>query len=250
MRLLSGRRAWSYEKENQAAPKSTILKTLCRIISPDSGAVYLDGEAIHEMPTKRVAQRLALLPQGAQAPAGITVGDLVEYGRFPYRSALSGLGEKDREIIRWALASTGMSSLEHREMERLSGGQQQRAWIAMALAQKTGLLFLDEPTTYLDISHQLDILYLLRRLNRENGVTIVMVLHDLNHAIMFSDYLVAIKDGMLHSAGTPQEVITQQALREIFDVEAEVITHPVLNVPVCLPFRITEQNKKTGGSNI
>lgn len=224
--------------------KSTILKTLCRIISPDSGAVYLDGEAIHEMPTKRVAQRLALLPQGAQAPAGITVGDLVEYGRFPYRSALSGLGEKDREIIQWALASTGMSSLEHREMERLSGGQQQRAWIAMALAQKTGLLFLDEPTTYLDISHQLDILYLLRRLNRENGVTIVMVLHDLNHAIMFSDYLVAIKDGTLHSAGTPQEVITQQALREIFDVEAEVITHPVLNVPVCLPFRITEQNKK------
>lgn len=224
--------------------KSTILKTLCRIISPDSGAVYLDGEAIHEMPTKRVAQRLALLPQGAQASAGITVGDLVEYGRFPYRSALSGLGEKDREIIQWALASTGMSSLEHREMERLSGGQQQRAWIAMALAQKTGLLFLDEPTTYLDISHQLDILYLLRRLNRENGVTIVMVLHDLNHAIMFSDYLVAIKDGTLHSAGTPQEVITQQALREIFDVEAEVITHPVLNVPVCLPFRITEQNKK------
>lgn len=229
--------------------KSTILKTLCRIISPDSGAVYLDGEAIHRMPTKRVAQRLALLPQGAQAPAGITVGDLVEYGRFPYRSALSGLGEKDREIIQWALASTGMSSLEHREMERLSGGQQQRAWIAMALAQKTGLLFLDEPTTYLDISHQLDILYLLRRLNRENSVTIVMVLHDLNHAIMFSDYLVAIKDGTLHSVGTPQEVITRQALREIFDVEAEVITHPVLNVPVCLPFRITEQNKKTGGSN-
>lgn len=224
--------------------KSTILKTLCRIISPDSGAVYLDGEAIHRMPTKRVAQRLALLPQGAQAPAGITVGDLVEYGRFPYRSALSGLGEKDREIIQWALASTGMGPLEHREMEKLSGGQQQRAWIAMALAQKTGLLFLDEPTTYLDISHQLDILYLLRRLNRENGVTIVMVLHDLNHAIMFSDYLVAIKDGTLHSAGTPQEVITQQALREIFDVEAEVITHPVLNVPVCLPFRITEQNKK------
>ena len=206
--------------------KSTILKTLCRIISP--------------VLTSRKPLHFSMF---------ITVGDLVEYGRFPYRSALSGLGEKDREIIQWALASTGMSSLEHREMERLSGGQQQRAWIAMALAQKTGLLFLDEPTTYLDISHQLDILYLLRRLNRENGVTIVMVLHDLNHAIMFSDYLVAIKDGMLHSAGTPQEVITQQALREIFDVEAEVITHPVLNVPVCLPFRITEQNKKTGGSN-
>lgn len=192
-------------------------------------------------------------PQGSVSDT-VTVTDMkgeVAIPANPQRIVdVSGLGEKDREIIRWALASTGMSSLEHREMERLSGGQQQRAWIAMALAQKTGLLFLDEPTTYLDISHQLDILYLLRRLNRENGVTIVMVLHDLNHAIMFSDYLVAIKDGMLHSAGTPQEVITQQALREIFDVEAEVITHPVLNVPVCLPFRITEQNKKTGGSNI
>lgn len=230
--------------------KSTILKTLCRIISPDSGAVYLDGEAIHRLPTKHVAQRLALMPQGAQAPAGITVGDLVGYGRFPYRSALSGLSENAREIIQWALASTGMNSLEHREMDRLSGGQQQRAWIAMALAQKTGLLFLDEPTTYLDISHQLDILYLLRQINRENGATIVMVLHDLNHATMFSDYLVAIKDGALHRVGTPKEVVTQQTLREVFDVEAEVITHPILNVPVCLPYRITEQNEKTGGSNI
>lgn len=182
-------------------------------------------------------------------PAGITVGDLVEYGRFPYRSALSGLGEKDREIIQWALASTGMSSLEHRERRGFREVNNSGHGSPWRWAQKTGLLFLDEPTTYLDISHQLDILYLLRRLNRENGVTIVMVLHDLNHAIMFSDYLVAIKDGILHSAGTPQEVITQQALREIFDIEAEVITHPVLNVPVCLPFRITEQNKKTGGSN-
>jgi len=224
--------------------KSTILKTLCRIISPDSGAVYLDGEAIHRTQRGGAPGGRPRRRGGPHPPAGITVGDLVEYGRFPYRSALSGIGEKDREIIQWALASTGMGLLEHREMERLSGGQQQRAWIAMALAQKTGLLFLDEPTTYLDISHQLDILYLLRRLNQENGVTIVMVLHDLNHAIMFSDYLVAIKDGILHSAGTPQEVITPQALREIFDVEAEVITHPVLNVPVCLPFRITEQNKK------
>jgi len=218
-------------------------------------ASYLENQ-VDYFATATIEEAVELRENGISAPILILgyvspsqYGDLVEYGRFPYRSALSGLGEKDREIIQWALASTGMSSLEHREMERLSGGQQQRAWIAMALAQKTGLLFLDEPTTYLDISHQLDILYLLRRLNRENGVTIVMVLHDLNHAIMFSDYLVAIKDGMLHSAGTPQEVITQQALREIFDVEAEVITHPVLNIPVCLPFRITEQNKKTGGSN-
>lgn len=221
--------------------KSTILKTLCRILSPDSGAVYLDGEAIHKLPTKAVAQKLALLPQGAQTPSGITVNDLVEYGRFPYRSSLGGLSAQDREIIGWALASTSMTALSYREMDQLSGGQQQRAWIAMALAQKTELLFLDEPTTYLDISHQLDILYLLRKLNRQNGVTVVMVLHDLNHAIMFSDYLVAIKNGALYASGTPAEIITPQTLREVFDVEAEVIKHPILNVPVCLPYRTTEQ---------
>ncbi len=223
--------------------KSTILKTLCRILYPDSGNVYLDGEIIHKMPTKLVAQKLALLPQGAQTPSGITVNDLVEYGRFPYRSSLGGLSVQDREIIGWALDITNMAELSQREMDQLSGGQQQRAWIAMALAQKTELLFLDEPTTYLDISHQLEILSLLRKLNRENGVTVVMVLHDLNHAIMFSDYLVAIKNGMLYASGTPTEIITPQTLREVFDVEAEVINHPILDVPVCLPYRITEQKE-------
>ena len=122
---------------------------------------------------------------------------------------------QDREIVEWALASTNMTELSYREMDQLSGGQQQRAWIAMALAQKTELLFLDEPTTYLDISHQLDILYLLRKLNQESGVTVVMILHDLNHAIMFSDYLVAIKNGMLYASGTPAEIITPQTLREV-----------------------------------
>lgn len=224
--------------------KSTILKALCRIISPDSGYVYLDGEEIHKMPTKIVAQRIALLPQGAQTPSGITVNDLVEYGRFPYRSSLGGLSAGDKDIVQWALASTGMTAFSNREMQELSGGQQQRAWIAMALAQNTELLFLDEPTTYLDISHQLDILYLLKKLNRNNGVTVVMVLHDLNHAIMFSDYLVAIKNGKLYNLGTPTEVITPQTLREVFGVEAEIINHPVLNVPVCLPFQTTEQTEK------
>lgn len=223
--------------------KSTILKTLCRILSPESGYVYLDGEAIHKMPTKLVAQKLALLPQGAQTPSGITVNDLVEYGRFPYRSSFGGLSAQDREIVLWALASTNMTELSRREMDQLSGGQQQRAWIAMALAQKTELLFLDEPTTYLDISYQLDILYLLRRLNQENGVTVVMVLHDLNHAIMFSDYLIAIKDGRLYASGAPVEIITPQTLREVFDVEAWVFNHPILNVPVCLPYRTAEHEK-------
>lgn len=221
--------------------KSTILKTMSRLMKPSEGAVYLDGESIHHMATKSVAQKLALLPQGAQTPSQITVADLVEYGRFPYRSKLTGLTSKDRAIISWALESTNMTELSSREMDQLSGGQRQRGWIAMALAQKTGILFLDEPTTYLDISHQLEILQLLRRLNIEQGVTIVMVLHDLNHAVMFSDYLITIKDGKKHKAGTPIEVITKDVLREVFDVEAEVIKHPVLGVPVCLPYGVKGQ---------
>jgi iron complex transport system ATP-binding protein len=218
--------------------KSTVLKTMTRLISPLSGVVYLEGKSIHAMPTKLVAQKLALLPQGVQIPSGITVRDLVEYGRFPYRTKLSGMSAKDNEIIEWALISTDMAGLSEREMDQLSGGQRQRGWIAMALAQKTGILFLDEPTTYLDISHQLEILQLLRRLNHEQGVTVVMVLHDLNHAVMFSDYMVAIKDGIKKYAGTPEEIVTPQMLRDIFNVEAAVIRHPVLDVPVCLPYGV------------
>lgn len=218
--------------------KSTILKTMSRVLAPSEGAVCLDGKSIHSMPTKLVAQKLAFLPQGTQTPAGITVGDLVEYGRFPYRAALSGLTSKDREIICWALACTNITEFAEREMDRLSGGQRQRGWIAMALAQKAGIMFLDEPTTYLDISHQLEILQLLRELNVQQGVTIVMVLHDLNQAIMFSDYLLAVKDGEKHSFGVPEDIMTPELLRDVFNVEAEIIRHPVLDVPVCLPYGV------------
>jgi iron complex transport system ATP-binding protein len=190
------------------------------------------------MPTKLVAQKLALLPQGARIPPGITVRDLVEYGRFPYRAALTGITARDRAIIEWALSCANMTELAEREMDQLSSGQRQRGWIAMALAQKTDILFLDEPTTYLDISHQLEILQLLRRLNTTQNVTIVMVLHDLNHAIMFSDYLAAIKDGKNYRSGIPEDIITPETLRYVFEVEAEVIRHPVLNVPVCLPYGV------------
>jgi iron complex transport system ATP-binding protein len=215
--------------------KSTILKTMARLITPSSGVVYLEGASVHAMPTKLVAQKLALLPQSAQVPAGITVQDLVEYGRFPHRARMSGMTAADCEVIEWALACTNMTQLAHREMDQLSGGQRQRGWIAMALAQKTGILFLDEPTTYLDISHQLEILQFLRELNTLEAVTIVMALHDLNHAIMFSDYLVAIKEGKKRYSGKPQDVITPTMLRDVFNVEAEVIQHPKLGVPVCLP---------------
>lgn len=221
--------------------KSTILKTLSRLLTPDEGTVCLDGECIHHAPTKTVARKLAVLPQGAQAPSGITVRDLVEYGRYPYRARLSGLTCKDKDIILWALKSTNMLELADREMDHLSGGQKQRAWIAMALAQKTGILFLDEPTAYLDISHQLEILQLLRQLNKKQGVTVVMVLHDLNHAIMFSNHLVAIKNGEKYLEGPPEQVVTPYMLREVFHVESEVIQHPVLNIPVCLPYGVKNQ---------
>ena len=221
--------------------KSTILKTMSRLIAPTEGVVCLRGKSIHSMPTKLVAQNLALLPQGAQTHSGITVADLVEYGRFPYRSKMSGLSLEYKKIIKWALACINMKEFADREMDQLSGGQIQRGWIAMALAQKTNILFLDEPTTYLDISHQLETLYLLQQLNIEQGVTIVMVLHDLNHAIMFSDYLIVIKEGKVHSTGSPEDVIIPQTLREVFDVGAEVIRHPILDVPVCLPYGVGGQ---------
>ncbi|SHN85408.1 ABC transporter ATP-binding protein [Desulfitobacterium chlororespirans] len=218
--------------------KSTILKAMSRLLAPSSGTVYLEGKPLYELPTKLVAQKLALLPQSAQIPQGITARELVEYGRFPYRRKLSGITAQDHEVVDWALACTNMAELAERDMDQLSGGQRQRGWIAMALAQKTGILFLDEPTTYLDISHQLEILQLLKKLNKEQSVTIVMVLHDLNHGIMFSDYLVAIKNGRKSYAGAPREVVTPAMLRDVFDVEAEVIQHPVLDVPVCLPYGV------------
>jgi iron complex transport system ATP-binding protein len=218
--------------------KSTILKTMTRLVKPLQGGVYLEGKSIHAMPTKLAAQKLALLPQGSQTPQGITVRELVEYGRFPYRTKLPGISAKDREIVEWALESTNMTELAEREMDQLSGGQRQRGWIAMALAQKTGVLFLDEPTTWLDISHQLEILQLLRRLNKEHRVTVIMVLHDINHAVMFSDYIVAIKDGTKKYAGAPDEIVTPTMLRDIFNVEAAVIRHPELDVPVCLPYGV------------
>lgn len=216
--------------------KSTILKTMARLLAPDQGTVYLEGASIYSMPTKSVAKKLALLPQSAQIPEGLTVQELAEYGRFPYRNRFSSLTQKDTDIIHWALQSTNMLELSKRELDQLSGGQRQRAWIAMALAQKTNILFLDEPTTFLDISHQLEILQLLKTLNTEHGVTVVMVLHDLNHAIMFSDYLVAIKDGATCYDGPPEALARPDILREVFNVKAAIMQHPALSTPVCLPY--------------
>ncbi|MDD3139297.1 MAG: ABC transporter ATP-binding protein [Lachnospiraceae bacterium] len=219
--------------------KSTILKCMSRLISPKEGCVCLDGQSIFKMPTKAVAKRLALLPQNSKTPEGITVEELVENGRFPYRKNMSRMTAEDRKIVEWAMEVCNIQEFAAREVDELSGGQRQRVWIAMALAQKTEILFLDEPTTYLDIAHQLDIMQLLSKLNKEQGVTIAMVLHDLNHAAMYSDCIVAIKDGEKICEGTPEEIITPKILAQVFDIKATILKHPVLNVPVCLPYGLT-----------
>jgi iron complex transport system ATP-binding protein len=216
--------------------KSTVLKAMARILKPRGGAAYLDGKAIHTQPTRQVAQQLAILPQSPQAPDGLTVQELVGYGRFPYQSGFGTLHNDDKRMIAWALTVTGMAPLAKRPVGELSGGQRQRAWIAMALAQDTKILLLDEPTTFLDLAYQLEVLQLLRHLNRNEGRTIVIVVHDLNHASRFADHIFAIKDGALVAQGAPQEVITPAIIQRVFDVEADVIPDPRTGVPLCIPY--------------
>ena len=224
--------------------KSTILKALTRLIPKDQGNVYLDGKPIYQIPTKEIARKLAILPQNAQCPDALTVEELVENGRYPHRRRFGGLTAEDREVVYWAMKACGVLDFAHREVDSLSGGQRQRVWIAMALAQKTDMLFLDEPTTFLDIAHQLDIMQLLVQLNREQGVTIVMVIHDLNHAAMFSDYVVAVRNGIKEFEGTPQQVITPEVLRIVFDVESVPFSHPVFHTQLCLPYDLCRHPSK------
>lgn len=216
--------------------KSTILKTLARMIRPVGGTVFLDGKSIHRQSTKDVAKQLAILPQSPSAPDGLTVYELISYGRFPHQQGFGTLSSQDKEMIRWAIHVTGMSAFSNRPVDQLSGGQRQRAWIAMALAQGTDMLFLDEPTTYLDMAHQLEVLHLLKQLNEEQQRTIVMVVHDLNHATRYAEHMVAIKEGRVISEGTPQQVMTGDVLREVFGIEADIVPDPRTGVPLCLPY--------------
>lgn len=224
--------------------KSTVLKAMTRLIPAKHGAVYLDGQSIYQMRTRDVARKLAILPQNAQCPDGMTVKELVANGRFPHRNGMKGLTDEDHRIIRWAMDACNISEFSVREVDSLSGGQRQRVWISMALAQKTDILFLDEPTTFLDIAHQLDIMHLLVSLNKEQGVTIVMVLHDLNHAAMFSDNIVAICNGEKYCEGSPEQVIVPEVLRNVFNVESAKLVHPVLNTPLCLPYDLCRNTSK------
>ncbi|MBU5444720.1 ABC transporter ATP-binding protein [Paenibacillus sp. MSJ-34] len=220
--------------------KSTILKAMARMMRPQAGTVFLDGKSIHSQPTKEVAKQLAILPQNPVAPEGLTVSELISYGRFPHQKGFGSLTKQDKEIIRWSIQVTGMGAFSDRPVDQLSGGQRQRAWIAMALAQGTNMLFLDEPTTYLDMAHQLEVLKLLQQLNGEQQRTIVMVVHDLNHATRFAQHMVAIKQGRIVSEGSPEEVMTQEVLREVFGIEADIIPDPRTGVPLCLPYELAQ----------
>lgn len=216
--------------------KSTILKTMARLHPAMSGAVYLDGRKIKETPTKEIAKRLAILPQTPEAPDDLSIYDLVSYGRTPYQAGFSRLNQHDREMIDWSLNVTGLADLKHKSLDALSGGQRQRAWIAMAIAQETKLLLLDEPTTYLDLAHQLEVLELLKKLNKEDQRTIVMVIHDLNHASRFADELVAIKAGKLIHQGTPEQVMDKEVLKEVFNIDTAIVTDPRTGKPAMISY--------------
>jgi len=215
--------------------KSTLLRALSRLLAPSRGQVLLDGRRIDRMPTKEVATVLGLLPQAPTAPEGLTVGDLVARGRHPHQAWYRQWSGDDEEAVAEALAWTGIADLAERPVDELSGGQRQRAWISMALAQGTELLLLDEPTTFLDLAHQVEVLELVTRLNTERGRTVVMVLHDLNLAARYADRLVAMKDGVIRAQGTPAEVITEPLLREVFGLDARVVPDPVAGTPMVVP---------------
>lgn len=215
--------------------KSTVLRSLARLLKPTSGTILLDGADMQRSRTKEIARKLAILPQSPVAPAGITVRELVGYGRFPHQGLLRSASAEDREAVDWAIELTNLNDYRDREVDTLSGGERQRAWIAMALAQKTDVLLLDEPTTYLDIHYQIEVLSLVRELNQTHGITVGWVLHELNQAAAYSDRIIMLKAGKVACQGDPRVVMTPEAIRQVFGIECCVISHPLGNVPVCLP---------------
>ncbi|WP_423494431.1 ABC transporter ATP-binding protein [Microbacterium esteraromaticum] len=218
-----------------ACGKSTLLKSLTRLLTPTSGRVMLDGHALHAQPTKQIARTVGLLPQGPVAPDGIRVVDLVQRGRYPHQRLFSPWSPEDERIVAEAMDATGVRHLSGRMVDELSGGQRQRVWMAVALAQSTPILLLDEPTTYLDLSHQLELLELCRNLNRSHGHTLVAVLHDLNQAARYADHIIAMHDGSVVATGAPDEVITESLLAEVFGLDARVLTDPESGSPLVVP---------------
>ncbi len=222
--------------------KSTLLRGMARLLKPRSGVVYLDGEDINQLPTKKVARNLAMLPQNPLAPEGLTVQDLVTQGRYPHHNWWQQWSKEDEEKVEAALEITKMVELRSRNLDTLSGGQRQRAWIAMTLAQDTDIILLDEPTTFLDLAYQMEILDLLWELHQSQGRTIVMVLHDLNQACRYGDYLVAIKAGEVYTEGKPDEVMTEGMVEEVFGIKSKIIIDPVAGTPLCIPISNLNKN--------
>ncbi|WP_374207268.1 ABC transporter ATP-binding protein [Streptomyces sp. APSN-46.1] len=218
-----------------ACGKSTLLRALSRMLKPSAGRVLLDGRAIGSLPAKKVAKTLGLLPQSSIAPDGITVSDLVSRGRYPHQGLLRQWSEEDERIVNESMASTGVAELAGRAVDELSGGQRQRVWIAMALAQQTPLLLLDEPTTYLDIQHQLDVLDLCAELHENQGRTLVAVLHDLNHAARYATHLIALRGGEVVAEGPPAEVVTAELVERVFGLRCRVISDPETGTPLVIP---------------
>lgn len=215
--------------------KSTLLRGLARLLKPRRGSVYLDSTSIFKLSTKKVARQLGILPQGPVAPEGLIVRDLVAQGRYPHQGWLQQWSKTDEWRVQQALDTTAMTHLADRPLETLSGGQRQRAWIAMALAQDTDILLLDEPTTFLDLAHQVEVLDLLSDLNQTEGRTIVMVLHDLNQACRYADHLVAVCQGRIFAQGAPSQVMTEEIVRHVFGLECRIVKDPVAGTPLCIP---------------
>jgi len=218
-----------------ACGKSTLLRALARLLKPAGGQVVLDGGDIAQLPSKEVAKRIGLLPQTSIAPEGISVIDLVSRGRYPHQTILKRWSDADERAVVEAMAATNVTSLSGRTVDELSGGQRQRVWVAMALAQETPLLLLDEPTTYLDITHQVELLELFTRLNRESGRTMVAVLHDLNQAARYATHLIAMRDGRIVAEGVPAEIVTAEMVHEVFGLRCRVIDDPESHTPLVIP---------------
>ena len=218
-----------------ACGKSTLLRGLSRLLKPAAGVVALDGKDIHTCPARELARTLGLLPQHPTAPDGITVRDLVGRGRYPHRGFFRSWSAKDDAAVQRALEATGTLELAGRDVDELSGGQRQRVWIAMALAQETDVLLLDEPTTFLDLAHQVEVLDLVTDLNRARGTTVAIVLHDLNLAARYADHIIAMKDGAVAAMGSPAEVVTEDLVRDVFRLESRVVPDPVSGTPLIIP---------------
>ena len=218
-----------------ACGKSTLLRSLARLLDPLGGEILLDGKDISQLPTKLVAKRLGLLPQSSTSPEGITVRDLVARGRFPHQRMLRQWSAEDDTVIEQALSATGVSELAHRRMDTLSGGQQQRVWISLVLAQQTSLLLLDEPTTFLDITHQLEVLNLCKKLHASGNYTLIAVLHDLNLAFRYATHLIVMKDGGIVAEGSPETIVTADLIEKVYDIGCLIIPDPLTNRPMVVP---------------